>query len=54
MDNNIKVNSKNVPQIESDYAIFITLQILVEKGYINRPTYENIIRHKLSKYADIA
>ncbi len=39
--------------IESNIAMIIVLEILLEKGFINRPTYESIIKQKFSKLTDM-
>ena len=37
-----------VPQITSSLAIMTALKVLLDNGYINLATYENIIKNKFS------
>lgn len=41
-------------QLDSEMMMFFTLKVMFKLGYINEPTYKNVISHKFSKFADMA
>lgn len=43
-----------VEQIDSEFAMYLALKVLLKHELINQPTFDNVVKHKFQKYANVA
>ena len=43
-------NEKNNPQVESRYAEFLAVKVLLKNGLINQETFDNIVKNEFSEF----
>ena len=43
-------NEKNNPQVESRYAEFVAVKVLLKNGLINQETFDNIVKNEFPEF----
>lgn len=43
-------NEKNNPQVESRYAEFMAVKVLLKNGLINQETFDNIVKNEFPEF----